>query len=263
MDPGAKQIQPRSRIVVLTAGGPLAWSVVNGLVARLGVVTVIEEVPEKKSKIIKRRMRLVGVVATAGQVAFGIWQKMRAKRAQSRLVEIRAAHGLDPKPLAGIAMHRVASHNSDEGRALLKSLDPSVVAVYGTRLLSKRTLAAVDVPFINYHAGINPKYRGQHPAYWALAAGDIENAGVTIHVVDAGVDTGGIIYQERVVFDKRDTIATYQTLQAVAGIPLLARALEDALGGQLRTVTIDLPSHNHLPPTLWRYFWNGLTRGVW
>ncbi len=252
-----------SRIVVLTAGGPLAWSVVNGLIDRVGPLTVIVEQPESKSEIIKRRLRLVGPLATAGQVAFGVWQRVGARTAEKRLAEIRAAHGLDPKPPAGIVMHRVASHNSEAARALLKTLHPDVVAVYGTRLLSRATLAAVDAPFINYHAGINPKYRGQHPAYWALAAGDTANAGVTVHLVDSGVDTGGILYQARVAFEKRDTIATYQTLQAVTGIALFARALGDALEGRLKTVTIDLPSQNHLPPTIWRYFWNGLVRGVW
>ena len=263
MDAGAVRQQPQSRIVVLTAGGPLAWSVVNGLIERVGPVTVIEETPESKALIIRRRLRVVGVVATAGQVAFGIWQRLTSRYAEKRLAEIRATHGLDPNAPAGIVVHRVASHNSDGARALLKALDPDVVAVYGTRLLSSKTLAAVDAPFINYHAGINPKYRGQHPAYWALAAGDVDNAGVTIHKVDAGVDTGAILYQARVVFDERDTIATYQTLQAATGIPLFAQALEDVLGGRLKTLSTGLPSHNHLPPTLWRYLWIGLTRGVW
>ncbi|MGW8205826.1 MAG: hypothetical protein ACWGMY_02560 [Hyphomicrobiaceae bacterium] len=39
-----------SRIVALTSGGPLAWSV--GLIARLGPVTVIEERPESTGEII-------------------------------------------------------------------------------------------------------------------------------------------------------------------------------------------------------------------
>lgn len=263
MGPATAQERRHSRIVVLTAGGPLAWTVVNGLVARLGPVTVIEEEPETKAEIIKRRLRLAGPVATAGQVAFGIWQRLTATRAEKRLAEIRAAHGLDTKRREGIVVHRVASHNSDDARQLLKSLDPEVVAVYGTRLLSRKTLAAADVPFINYHAGITPKYRGQHPAYWALAAGDTENAGVTVHLVDAGVDTGGVIYQARVAFAPEDTIATYQTLQAATGIALFARAVQDVISGEIRTVTVGLPSRNHLPPTIWRYFWNGLTRRVW
>lgn len=252
-----------SRIVVLTAGGPLAWSVVNGLADRLGPLTVIEENPETKAEIIRRRLRIAGPVATAGQVAFGVWQRLMARRSEARLREIRKAHGLDPDPNPHVRVHRVASHNTDAARELLRQLDPGVVAVYGTRLLSRKTLGAVAAPFINYHAGINPKYRGQHPAYWALAAGDRDNAGVTVHLVDEGVDTGGVLYQARVTFDPVDTISTYQTLQAATGIALLAKAIEDALAGRLAPVGVDLPSQNHLPPTIWRYLWTGVTKGVW
>ena len=251
------------KVVVLTAGGPLAWMVVNGLLARIGPVTVIEENPETKGEIVRRRLRLVGPIATAGQVAFGVWQRLLGRRAERRLRDIREQYGLDADPPAGIDVHRVTSINSDAARQLLAGLDPKVVAVYGTRIISRATLAAVSAPFINYHAGINPKYRGQHPAYWALAAGDAEHAGVTVHLVDAGVDTGEVLYQERVSFTPADTIATYQTLQAATGVALFARAIEDALAGRLAPRRVDLPSRNHLPPTLWRYVWTGVTRGVW
>ncbi len=96
---------------------------------------------------------------------------MAAKRVEKRLAWIRTQHGLDPNPPAGMTGHGVASLNSDEMRKLLKQLDPDVVAVYSTRILSRKTLAAVDAPLINYHAGFNPKYRRQHPAYWPLVAG--------------------------------------------------------------------------------------------
>ncbi len=263
MGPMEEHEHSQSRIVVMTAGGPLAWSVVNRLIQLLGPVTVIEETPETKKEIVKRRMRLVGPIETAGQVVFGVWQRLMTKRAERRIAEIRSMHRLNPNPRTDIKVFRVASHNSEEAREILRKLNPKVVGVYGTRLLSRATLDAVHVPFINYHAGINPKYRGQHPAYWALASGDSDNAGVTVHLVDAGVDTGSVIYQARVAFDPADTIATYQTLQVATGAPLFARAIDDVIQGRLKPITVKSKSQNFLPPTIWRYFWNGLTRGVW
>lgn len=118
-------------------------------------------------------------------------------------------------------------------------------------------------PFINYHAGINPKYRGQHPGYWALVHGDPEHAGVTIHLVDEGVDTGAVLYQARVAFTCEDDITTYQWLQMAHALPLFAAALEDALAQRLTPKRVDLPSRQWFPPTLWAYAWNGMTRGVW
>ena len=52
-------------------------------------------------------------------------------------------------------------------------------------------------PVLNYHAGITPKYRGMNGGYWALATGDAGNFGATVHLVDAGVDTGGVLHQVR------------------------------------------------------------------
>jgi methionyl-tRNA formyltransferase len=92
--------------------------------------------------------------------------------------------------------------------ALSKEQRPSVVLVMGTRLIEEDTLRAANAPFVNYHAGITPKYRGVHGAYWARATGDAANCGVTIHFVDTGIDTGAILYQERIVPEPRDNFST-------------------------------------------------------
>ena len=248
---------------MLTAGGELGNIVVNGLARRVGVLSVIEEVPESKLVVIRRRMRLCGLVSTAGQVAFGLQQHLARPRRRVRLEAIWREHGLDPRPNPAIARRQVPSINSEACRALLREAEPAVVVVYGTRIIGAATLRAVDAPFINYHAGINPKYRGQHPAYWARACGDDANCGVTIHLVDCGVDTGGILYQARVALGREDTIATCQHVQAAAALPLLARAVEDALAGRLTARAVDLPSRLWFPPTLWSYLATGLVRGVW
>lgn len=248
--------------MVLTAGGVLAKLVVNGLAARLGPLTVIEEQPESKGAVIRRRIRLLGVVTALGQIGFGLAQRFLWPNTD-RIADIWRTHALDPSEPRGVTIHRMVSVNSPQCRRLLAEIAPDVVAVYGTRILTPATLRSVPAPFINYHAGINPKYRGQHPGYWALAKGDAENAGVTIHLVDQGVDTGSVLYQARVRFAPEDTIASYQHLQAAHALPLFARAVEDAKAGRLTARAVDLPSRQYFPPTLWGYLVTGLTRGVW
>lgn len=249
-------------IVLLTAGGTLSNIVVNGLSARLGLLTIIEESSETKGQVIRRRARLQGWITALGQVGFGLAQRLLWPNTE-RLAAIWKQHGLDPTPPSGLTVHRVPSVNTPECRALLASLNPAVVAVYGTRILKPSTLNAVAAPVINYHAGINPKYRGQHPGYWALAEGDAEHAGVTIHLVDEGVDTGSVLYQTRVTFAPEDTIASYQHVQAAHALPLFARAIEDAKAGRLTPRAVDLPSRQYFPPTLWGYLATGIMRGVW
>jgi len=103
----------------------------------------------------------------------------------------------------------------------------------------------------------------QHPAYWALVAGDAVHAGITIHLVDEGVDTGGVLAQATVAFERGDNITTYQWRQMAVALPLFAEAIEAARTGKLAPTTVDLPSQQFFPPTLWAYLWYGVTRGVW
>ncbi len=254
---------PGGRVVLITSGGALAWCVANGLIRRFGVIAIIQEKPETKFAIVRRRARLLGWPAALSQAACGVLLRILAPTSKSRRDAIRQEMGISSVLSPDAKIKKVPSVNSESCRDLLRSLNPAVVAVYGTRIITPATLAAVAAPFINYHAGMNPKYRGQHPAYWALANGDAENAGVTVHLVDAGVDTGDILYQERVTFDRRDTIQTYQWAQLPAALPLFERAIDDALLGRLTPRRGDGVSANYFPPTLWTYLLNGVVHGVW
>ncbi len=60
-----------------------------------------------------------------------------------------------------------------------------------------------------------------------------------------------------------DNISTYQHRQIAVALPLLIRAIEDALAGRLEPHQVDLPSRQWFHPTLWAYFKTGLKQGVW
>jgi phosphoribosylglycinamide formyltransferase-1 len=62
-------------------------------------------------------------------------------------------------------------------------------------LLSEDFLDRFPGPVINVHPSLLPKYPGAHPIEDALADG-AEEFGVTVHYVDAGIDTGEIIRQQ-------------------------------------------------------------------
>ena len=252
----------RGDVVMIVAGGELAERAIKHMSARFSGLVVLQEDPENKWQIIKRRTRLLGAVNAWGQVIAGVAIRLVARFNLRRAREIRKS---DPSDVSakGVRIIKIGSVNSWRCRRALQLLRPRAVAVYGTRIISQKTLDAVDAPFINYHAGINPKYRGQHPAYWARVAGDDENAGVTVHLVDKGVDTGEVVYQAPVAFERRDNISTYQYVQLSTGMDLLGRAINDALAGRLRTTRVALPSKLWFPPTIWQYVWNGTVKGVW
>jgi folate-dependent phosphoribosylglycinamide formyltransferase PurN len=145
----------------------------------------------------------------------------------------------------------------------LKRSAPRVVVVGGTRIISGEVLDAVAAPFLNMHAGMTPRYRGVHGGYWALASGDREHCGVTVHVVDRGVDTGAVVAQARIEPTSRDSFATYPYLQLVTGLPLLVGAVRAALRGTLaESEGVPGPSRQWYHPTAWGYLATRVRRGV-
>ena len=258
---------PDRSVVVLAGDGPSTRIVYHALREQLpGQVRldVILEEPVARSLLLKRRVKRLGLFPVVGQVMFmATAVPLLRSGAGRRLNAIKAEHGLNDSPIP-VPVHRVDSANSAEARALLHSLSPSVVVVNGTRILGKETLAAAPAPFINMHAGITPTYRGVHGGYWALAEGRPDLVGTTVHRVDEGIDTGTIIDQVFFRVTPEDSFWTYPYLHTAAGIPLLVRAVEAALNGEIPSRIPDpaLASKLRYHPTLWEYVANRLRRGV-
>jgi methionyl-tRNA formyltransferase len=131
-----------------------------------------------------------------------------------------------------------------------------VGVVAGTSILQPRLLAAAPV-FLNIHAGLTPRYRGAHGAFWAVMEGRPDLAGVTVHVVDQGIDTGGIVEQAAIRIEPDDTPRTLVAKQYLAAWPLLAGAVRAALDGRLAARRRDdLESrlwYSPTPGSYWQY----------
>ena len=85
--------------------------------------------------------------------------------------------------------------------ALLRSTDylkPDLVVLAGfMKLLPPQFVSALSPRLINLHPSLLPAFPGAHAVRDALAAG-VTETGSTVHVVDAGIDTGPVISQVRV-----------------------------------------------------------------
>jgi phosphoribosylglycinamide formyltransferase-1 len=90
-----------------------------------------------------------------------------------------------------------------ELETLIAALKPDLVISAGfMRILSERITSRFKI--INSHPALLPLFPGAHAVRDALAAGATET-GTTIHWVDAGIDTGEVIAQERVEILPGDT----------------------------------------------------------
>lgn len=222
--------------VVMVAGeGDSTRIVFNALERAVGVHKVIVEGPVDRRQFLRRRVEKLGLGTVAGQMLFkAVVEKPLQVRSRARLRELRRSLDLDVSPIPADKRIDVVSINAPEAIEHLRALDPAVIVVNGTRIIAKKVLESVKAPFINMHAGITPLYRGVHGAYWALANDDRDHCGVTVHLVDPGIDTGAIVGQALIAPTRDDNYTTYPALQLAAGVPLLVDAVKAALDGSLR-----------------------------
>ncbi|TIV96449.1 MAG: formyl transferase [Mesorhizobium sp.] len=258
----ALESSPRP-IVVVTEGGPHIWAIVNALADRAGPVSVILETPESKKRLLFGRARRQGWISAIGQLGTMVLTRLGKRFLAGHAARLVAKEKLETEPRPGQAIVHVPSADGPECLETIRKIRPGVVLLAGCRLLSKDTLANMPCPVLNYHAGIAPKYRGMNGGYWALASGDPENFGTTVHLVDAGVDTGGVLKQARGKPKHGDTIASYALRQAAFSRDICAEAVSDAVAGKLATIDPGLPSKQWYHPTIWFYLWTGLTKRVW
>ncbi|MDO1584384.1 formyl transferase [Rhizobium oryzicola] len=236
---------------------------INALAGHFPNLHVIEEQYETKSLILKRRARRLGWPTAFGQLATMAVSRLGKTMAQRRTEEILRDYGLSGKPHPDVPITRVNSINDADTIESVRKLRPAVVFTISCRILKASTIEAIPCPIINFHAGINPTYRGQMGGYWARVERDEENFGATVHLVDAGIDTGATLKEARVRPARTDTISTYPLLITAAGTEAAIRAIEDVLEGRSTAVHPTGRSVLRFPPPVWTYLFHGLKRGIW
>ena len=225
----------------------------------LSVVQVIVEEKVPRKTVLKRRIRRYGVIAVFGQVLMVLFTSVLRALSLTRIKELNRL--MPQKKIPEKQLQYVSSINSKEALELLERMPSSALLVYGTRLFSKTTLSHIHTPILNIHAGITPRYRGGHGAYWALREGHPEFAGVTLHYIDEGIDTGEIISQATIPITKKDNFVTYPLLQLKEGVVLAKNFLIEgrrSVLSQSPEPSDDILSH----PTLWEYVYYWTTSGV-
>jgi methionyl-tRNA formyltransferase len=115
----------------------------------------------------------------------------------------------------------------------LRLLSPDLFVAAGyMSLLKEQILAVPKIASVNFHASLLPAYRGKHPVFWALRHGE-QRSGMTVHTMDRGLDTGGILYQLRVRTRKDDTVESLYDRILKRSSDLMRRLVEDAGRGRL------------------------------
>lgn len=138
---------------------------------------------------------------------------------------------LTPPPVKRLALtHGIPVYQPktlrDEGfLALLREIDPDVIVVvaYG-RILPPDVLSYPRYGCVNLHVSLLPAYRGAAPMQRAVMNGE-RVTGVTTMLMDAGLDTGDILFTEQFQIGDTDTFETVHDTSAALGGSLLLKTL--------------------------------------
>ena len=109
--------------------------------------------------------------------------------------------------------------------------DVFVVAAFG-QILSQEILDMPANGSLNVHASLLPKYRGASPIQRVILDGE-EKTGITIMQMDAGIDTGDILYQKEIAIENTDDFETLHDKLALLGGKAIVEALELLKQGKL------------------------------
>lgn len=97
--------------------------------------------------------------------------------------------------------------------AQIKEWRPDLIISYNYKhIIGEDVIAYMQGRIINLHISLLPWNRGSNPNFWSFM--EDTPKGVTIHQINAGIDTGKIIFQKECFFDpqKETFLSTYETL---------------------------------------------------
>lgn len=151
-----------------------------------------------------------------------------------------------PNPVKELALERglpllqPARLKEPEALKWVENLRPDLlVLAFVTDIVPKAMIDLATHGGINYHPSLLPKYRGGSAMNWAIINGETET-GVTIHQIDAGIDTGPIILQRKVAIDPDDTVKSlyFEKLYPL-GVQMVAEAVRLIREGKANPVPQD------------------------
>lgn len=147
----------------------------------------------------------------------------------------RRKHGDDIRGVASQASSRVFDASclrDSEVLGRIEDLNAAIaVSVLCGYILKSPFLDLFPSGCVNLHTSLLPYNRGAHPNVWSLVEGT--PAGVSLHRIDSGIDTGAILAQRRVDVEPVDTaLSLYRKLEG-AGFDLFRDSWDDLVAGRI------------------------------
>ena len=173
---------------------------------------------------------LKAIIEAGHEVTLVVTQPDRAKGRSDKLI---------PSPVKEVALeHNIPVFQplkikTPEAVAELRKYDADifVVAAFG-QIISQEILDMPRYGCVNIHASLLPKYRGASPIQRVILDGE-KKTGVTIMQMDAGIDTGDMLYKVETDISDEDTFETLHDRLTGIGAEAIVEALPLIESGEL------------------------------
>lgn len=231
------------KIVIFTVDHIYANKIVKDVIAAFGdeikFLAESETLLPKKTRLqaLKRYLKISGAYYVFTQITkLKIYQYISVF---ANLFSFKNSKFCSYKLLAknfNVNLEGVKDVNGKEFIKKLKKINPDlIISIYFNQIISEEI---IDIPrkgVINIHPAYLPDYKGISPVFWSLANSE-EIAGVTVHYINKGIDTGGIIEREKVKIETGDTEHSLYWRICKTGSPLLLRTILNIKADKVRSV---------------------------
>ena len=131
----------------------------------------------------------------------------------------------------GIPVYQPTTLRDGKALEIIKEINPEVIVevAYG-KILPEEILNFPKYKCINGHASLLPKYRGASPIQWCIVCGE-KQTGVTIQVMDKGIDTGDILDTAVVDIGENETAEELFERLSVVSADLMIKTLKSIESG--------------------------------
>jgi methionyl-tRNA formyltransferase len=179
--------------------------------------------PDRPRRLVYLGTPDVGVAPLRALVAAGFDVALVVTRPDKRRGR---GGGLQPSPVKAAALDLGLTVTEQLDDALAVGAELGVVVAFG-RIIPRRVLE--QLPMVNIHFSLLPRWRGAAPVERALLAGD-ERTGVCLMEVAEGLDTGGVYAVTETDIGPTDTLDSLRGRLVELGSELLVSRLTDGLG---------------------------------
>lgn len=126
----------------------------------------------------------------------------------------------------GIDFLKAENINAETVAERIRGIKPDlIISAHLRKILKKEIFSLAAKGAVNVHPSLLPKYRGLSPQHQAIMHGDSES-GVTVHFIEADVDTGDIVVQKKFSIENSDYILQVQAKMLAIYKTIVAEAVE-------------------------------------